>query len=67
MKERADRKRKSWQQKDNKRYDGLDSDDLDMMALQGLTKCRECQEVIPLWIDNCPECGATCEHPTTNA
>ena len=67
MRERADRKRKSWQQKDTKRYGGLESDDLNMLALQGLTKCKECHEVIPLHISSCPECGATCEYPPTNA
>jgi len=67
MRERADRKRKDWQRKDTKRHGGLENDDIDILELQGLTRCVECREVIPMYVTECPECGVTRNLPTANA
>jgi hypothetical protein len=67
MRERADRKRKEWQHQDTKRHGGLENDDMDILKLQGLTKCIECAEIIYLHLADCPECGVSQKVPTTNA
>ncbi|MCP4125272.1 MAG: hypothetical protein GY751_26365 [Bacteroidetes bacterium] len=67
MRERADRKRKDWQQKDTKRHGGLEDDDIDILKLQGLTKCISCREIIYIYVAECPECGVAQEQATTNA
>ena len=67
MRERADRKRKEWQHQDTKRHGGLENDDMDILKLQGLTKCIACREIIYIYLAECSECGVVQEPPVTKA
>ena len=49
-------KTKQWRQGRREQAQGVDEDEL--LYLQGLYRCRECDNTYPRYLDDCPYCKA---------
>ncbi len=66
---RPDRKRKSWKQPQRKVKKDLtlDTEDFDILQLQGLMPCPHCAEIVSIYAPKCNECEKDLEPQQPNA